>query len=295
MTPAALAWKQIAWNGISISIPQSWEVEKIGNHYLALEENTRPVMELKWHRVKGNFSHRKHLRRLAGLYNKNLTQKINASPLPSEWEQALDRFDAKGFSWRDDNVQGIGAIIYCPICQTATLIQFYRHKQAQTAKVSQHILTSFRDHRKDQMIIWAVFDIRAAIPAEYTLEAYRLEAGRFSLAFTAKHQKLKLYRWGPAAVLLSEKDLLHFLRDQRLIPEAARLINDGKNQIEGIVSSSSGRWPAVINLLKPRPSFQAFRFWHLEDKNRILGVYTAGKKAISNEGFNALCSGYESL
>lgn len=295
MTPAAsFAWKQIAWNGISVSIPAHWEVEKIGNRYLALEENARPVMELKWQRVKGRFSHHKHIRRLAGLYNKTLIQKINPCPLPSEWEQALGRFDAKGFNWRSSSMKGIGVITLCPSCRTATLIQFYRYDRAQTDETIQKILNSFRDHRRDQQVIWSVFDIRAAIPEDFALERHRFEPGRFLLTFRSRNQTVTLYRWGPAAVLLSTGDLLQFVRQMQIVPESAELKTLNSNQIEGRISSS-GRWPSVLKRLMPGPSFQAFRFWHLEEKNRILGVQLADRNPVFPEFFNTLCEGYESL
>lgn len=290
-----LAWKQIAWNGISMTVPQSWEVEKIGNQYLFLEENTRPVMELKWRQIKGKFSHSKQLKRLAGLYNKGLTQKINACPLPRGWRQALSDFDASGFNWHNNDVYGQGVTIFCPACRTATLIQFYRYGASGDDGAVEKILASFGDHCEDDRIFWSIFDIRAVIPAGYKLEHYRFDAGRFLLAFAKKNGTINLYRWGPAAALLEGGDLLQFARDMQIVPETAELSAAGDTRVEGTVVLPSGKWAAVFNRLRPGRSVQVFRCWHLKGKNRILGVCMTGKQTVDAELFKSICTAYESL
>jgi len=90
--------KEIAWNGIRFLAPSDWEVGKIGPRYLMLETEYGPALEIKWGTVKGNFSHRKHLQRLAATQDKPSGKPVKKSPLPEEWAKALDPFDATGFS-----------------------------------------------------------------------------------------------------------------------------------------------------------------------------------------------------
>lgn len=61
-------------------------------------------------------------------------------------------------------------------------------------------------------MVWSVFDIRAKIPKNLRLVRHCLEPGRFELAFESNGQKITLYRWGPASVLLQDQDLLEFAR-----------------------------------------------------------------------------------
>lgn len=193
-----MAWKEFAWNGIRFLTPATWQVGKIGPRYLMLEVGSASVLEVKWGRIKGVFSHQMQLRRLAALQGKELRESVRQRPLPAAWKKALGKYEATGFSWRGETVGGVGVLLYCPTCQNATLIQFYGKGSNQTGEISERLLASFRDHRQDNQVIWSLFDIRATIPEKFQLIRHRFEAGKFELAFAWGGQKITLHRWGPA-------------------------------------------------------------------------------------------------
>jgi hypothetical protein len=198
-------------------------VGKIGAHYLMLEEESGPVLEVKWGEVRGSFSHQDHLRRLAALHGKELGESVKQCPLPAAWEKALGKFEATGFSWHGKRVGGMGVLLYCSTCHNATLIQFYQKGSSQTEKIAQRLLTSFRDHRQDNQVIWSLFDIRATIPEKFRLVRHRFEAGEFELAFASGGQKITLHRWGPASILLSGRDLVQFARTMLPHPQGEQV------------------------------------------------------------------------
>ena len=197
-----MLWREIAWNGARLSTPAAWEVAKIGPRYLLLADQEEPAMEIKWERVKGRFSHRTALRRLRSLHGNS----VQESPLPDEWKQPLNGFIVTGFTWQAETRGGRGAILYCPACGNATLIQFFRTFSSPGNKTCLRVLASFQDHSLDDQVRWSLFDIRAQIPAEFRLVRYRFEAGRFEMHFGSKGQRIALYRWGPASALLDNGD-----------------------------------------------------------------------------------------
>ncbi|MGD2185730.1 MAG: hypothetical protein PVI71_06365, partial [Desulfobacterales bacterium] len=105
------AWKEIGWNGIRFRVPAGWQLVQIGERHLVLEDETGPVMEVKWARVKGSFSHQTHLKRLTSLQKKQVRKTLKAESLPADWETVLMNFRVSGFSWQADATRGQGVIL----------------------------------------------------------------------------------------------------------------------------------------------------------------------------------------
>ncbi|MEE8431330.1 MAG: hypothetical protein V3S16_08780 [Candidatus Desulfatibia sp.] len=289
--------KEVAWNGIKFQAPVSWEVAKIGTCYLLLEEESQPVLEVKWGRVRGTFSHKTHLRRLTALHGKLPGKTVRECSLPSGWQKALESFEVAGFSWHGKSLGGLGVILYCPLCKNATLLQFYYRDSGKSKNIYLSVLESFQDHGQDDQTVWSIFDIRAVVPDKLKMIRYRLEPGQFELVFKSKHKKVTLFRWSPAAILLRNRDLVEFsknmassLRDNpQFVIEA-----DGK-AVEWEVSPSISGWLRLFNRMQGKHPFKRLRVWHLEEKNRILGVKAEGKEPLDAPFFDRICDTYEIL
>ena len=288
-----MSWREIAWNGARLSTPAAWEVAKIGPRYLLLADQEEPAMEIKWERVKGRFSHRTALRRLRSLHGNS----VQESPLPDEWKQPLNGFIVTGFTWQAETRGGRGAILYCPACGNATLIQFFRTFSSPGNKTCLRVLASFQDHSLDDQVRWSLFDIRAQIPAEFRLVRYRFEAGRFEMHFGSKEQRIALYRWGPASALLDNGDLFAFaaqtIRIQR--SEWRPLTWAGHPAVQWEKPVSAGLWARCRERMLRKPHFQWFRLWHLLEENRLFGVSAKGDKRFQSGWLDRICTQYESL
>ncbi len=289
-------WKQVAWNGIRFKTPPLWEIGQIGTRHLILEDEAGPVMEVKWGSVKGTFSHRAHLKRLAASQSRNIKGHIAEWFLPPPWEKALAGFETRGFLWQATDASGRGAILFCQACRNATLIQFFGDSSAKHEKVLLTVLRSFQDHRQDGRILWSIFDIRVKLAEGFRLLRYRFEAGKYELVFNDGMQNIHLQRWAPAAAILGGRDLIWF---SGTIPEFAvgqppLLTLDDSKAVEWSISPA-GKWRRMIGRLKVKPSYFWFRLWHLEDKNRILSVRAESKHPLDFRLLNRICAGYESL
>jgi len=289
--------KEVAWNGIRFLSPRKWEVGKIGSRYLLLEDESGPIMEIKWHRIKGTFSHKTHLRRLSASHGKMPGKTLKERPLPPGWEKALKSFEASGFSWRGTSLGGTGVILYCPACRNASLIQFYQRDSDELKHVCPLVLASFQDHRQDDQVVWSAFDIRAIMPKQFNLVHHRLESGQSELAFETKGQQITLHRWGPASIILGNKNLIEFAGTviDTLGMEPLSIIRSGGNILEWQVSPPSSRWKRLWQRMKTRHPFRWYRLWHLKEKNRILGISAVGKKPFDTLFLEQIFNGYQSL
>ena len=287
-------WKEIAWYGVRFKIPGDWQLTQIGIRYLLIEDPTGPAMEIKWTPVKGKFSHRSHLKRLASLQNKQVRKSIRPEPLSAEWEVALSDFEASEFSWESDSTRGRGVILFCATCSNASLIQFFQKNPSHNNTIASNVLNSFRDHRSDGQILWSAYDIRALVPEMFELKHYRFEAGRYELDFADRSQHIMLYRWAPASILLSKRDLVQFARSvanfSKTEPVAGKM--NGCDTVEWSATPASdwGRW---LSRFSGKSSYYWMGIWHLQARNRILGVRAESKKPLDTELLDSICSHYE--
>jgi hypothetical protein len=290
------AWTEVAWNGIRFRAPADWQLAQIGARHLVLEDETARVMEVKWAKVKGNFSHRAHLKRLTSLQKKQVRKTFKAEPIPADWETVLTNFNVSGFSWQGNSTHGQGVILFCPSCRKATLIQFFQQKSVENIRVASQVLDSFRDHRQDGQVLWSAYDIRAIVPETYQLNRHRFEAGKYELDFADGSQHICLHRWALASVLLADQDLVQLAR-----------IVAGFNKPEPVAGSMNGcataewslapkmDWQRWLGRFKHKASYYWLGLWHLEEKNRILGVRAEGKKPLDTELLDRICAHYESI
>lgn len=289
-------WKEVAWNGVRFKTPAEWEMAQIGYRHLLLENDAGPVMEVKWGPVKGKFSHKTHLKRLAALHSRQVKDRISEWRLPSHWEAALTGFETSGFLWQGEAAIGRGSILFCPICRNAALIQFFRYKSAPSEKVLSAILRSYRDHSRNNRILWSIFDIRMTLPHKLKLIKFRFEAGKFLLGFIHGRQKIYLHRWAPATAILMGGDLVGFTRaiPEFSIGEPRTLTIDGYEAVEWSIMPESD-WQRRISRLKVNSSYFWYRLWHVEEKNRILGIRAESKYPLDSPLLDQIYADYETV
>jgi hypothetical protein len=286
-------WKIIAWNGVRFAVPGDWEPARIGRRHLLLESEPGPVMEIKWSAVRGRFSARGQLRALSRQV-KRKGAVFQATALPAKWRPHVSGFEVEGFQWEAGAQRAVGVLLYCPDCRTASLVQFLESAGTQrTAGDAVRVLASFRDHRGDGRLAWALYDITALLPREFALERCRFEAGRFVLDFRGHHRRLTLYRWAPAEVLLENRTLADFA--QTIAGEMKvgfqPLTVAGHPAIEGrdpLPAGMGGR----IGMRLGMSWFRRLRVWRVAERNRILGVRLEGRRPIDDSEMQRVSGGY---
>lgn len=290
------AQKTIAWNRVRLTVPIHWEIGRIDSRQLMFQDDSKPSLELKWQPIKGKFSHRAHLKRLAARHKTGLRQSIQAWQLPPAWEKALKDFTVSGFSWAGESGGGRGAILFCPLCRNATLIQFFDAGLNRRSAQPSSILATFRDHRSDGRSDWRVFDIRACLPDTFSLQAHRFQPGNYALSFSDGRRSVHLWRWAPASAFLNSQTLMQFAASLTHDPPQtfSPISINGYPAVEAVRTPSAGRkrWflPNRSNHL-----FRIRRFWHLQDKNRILGMNIESMDTVESPLADTICESYDSL
>ena len=282
-----------AWNGIKLDIPHDWVVRRIGLRHLVFETRSDAVMEIKWQPIKGKFSAGSHLKRLARGQGGSFKKALRPWPLPDPWRSALQRFDANGFRWQTRDTGGRGVMLFCPICQTASLIQFLRPMDEDERSRASDILSGYSDHRTDDRVLWSLFDIRICLSADFKLQDFGFHPGRYELTFQKGSTSLCVMRWAPAGSLLAHQSLAEF--GARTLD---RLVD------ADIMPSEYQDHPAVVwrqgtpkrrfaHRFRSRSLFHQARIWHIRSKNRILGLHLWDTRPLDNHLLDDLCASYE--
>lgn len=292
-------WKLLAWNGISLRVPPHWEVSSLATSYLQLDDGDGPVLELKWQQLKGSFSHKSHMRKLARFSGAGSGVNFQQRSLPERWRQLLQGFEAQSFEWHGQEIGGEGVILYCTMCQKATLLQFYQRMGVNDPLVTLQVLNSFRDHSEDGWVTWSLYGLRALMPHRFVLVSHSFHPGHYQLAFQHGHEHVTLSRWGPADILLKEGDLLDWFENRCrefrwCMTSSFRKHNfRGNPAIGGQSRRSNGPGARLWAQVTRKLPHIWIRIWHIPTSNQILGVTARGLKPLDEKTLEEICSNYE--
>lgn len=287
------AWKRIAWNGIALPVPAAWRPARVGLRDLLFAAASGAALEVTWGPVRGRFSHRRQLERLGRALRREAA--VTSAPLPERWAAALGGFEATGFRWRSAEASAEGAVLFCPVCRHAALIQFYAG--AADGMTAAEVLAGLRDHREDGRREFALFDVRALVPGRLALCGQRFEAGRFRIEFEADGGRLSLWRWAPAAALLRGRTLAQFALGQpgfgglpfRSGADSEPTVVEAREGEEGAGGWLGGRLRRRLSGRRPRRA----RVWVVAAANRILGVRGEGGRLPALPEWDEICTAYE--
>lgn len=231
------------WNGLLLQVPPSWSPAVLDKHYLLVEDDHGPVMEVKWGWIRGQLSFDKVYRKLsrelkgADFYSGGGGDSAGdakgsaASTIPSRWAEAVAELEARlagqevtaqPIFWRirehiDDELParnitaGRGAIVHSSTSGLAWMIQFYEAGGRSMAEEAVSVLHSLRIPEPDHWLPWELFGIRFRTPPWLELAEHSFKAGRFRLEFKRRGWKsptrLILERVGPARAVLKGRGL----------------------------------------------------------------------------------------
>ncbi len=267
-----VTWQEIGWNGILLRVPGTWHPAVILAGYLLFEEDYRPVFEIRWQMVRGRFSAERVLRKLARATGD--TGLVPWQP-PPEWRDALSGCRMHGFQWQQAESRGCGLLLYNPATARSMLLRFHGAAGSGTAHYS-GILESLREQPQEDRLTWAVFDIRARLPAGMRLIRHRFLPGSFTIEFRQDHLFLSLLRFRPAEQLLHNHTLArfgdHLAAGLPLVSESDPLTATW--QSDGSVARR------MLRRLQGKKAHQVLTLWHIPEKNVILGLHVKSNKPI---------------
>lgn len=282
----------LAWNGLSLTLPATWELAALGRQRLQLARDGKPVLEVRWNRIRGRFSFEAHLRKLAKAHGKKHREFL-AMDDHARWDLPQG-MAARSFAWDTSGKRGEGAILYHSASSTAILAQ-----SGGPAEQFMSILSSLRCHRAEQSVPWAVYDLRALTPSGFRLEEYALQPGRYRLALRSSRQRLVLHRLAPADILLSGRSLALWSRERfDATIKRCQLMMEYTGETAAVTwrrPLPPGRFAGAMALLLNRPLHAYIRVWRPARTNRLLGVEMQGFRPISEDTFQQVVNAYATV
>jgi hypothetical protein len=293
MTPGSAAppgsgWRRIAWEGVGADLPPEWDIVALSPGHLVAGPGGAPALELKTSPgPQKPLSEARLLRRLVRQLDGPQRRRFRASPLPEEWALPPGEFSGTGFRWHSDRGQGRGAVLTCRRCGRTHLIQFLSPPGG-TFPLIPRVLGRFGDHRDDGWREIRIFDLAAAVPPGFRTDACRFEPGRYDLAYSGPAGRLRLLRFGPADVLLRERDLEAFLSANRLVARTDQRRSAGR--ATDWTAPADGR-----GLPWRRNRHRRLRAAQCRRSNRVLAVAFEGRKPLAPELFDSIWSRYGNM
>ena len=222
----------LAWNGITLAVPEDWRSARLGLGYLYFEDPDGPAFEFKWRKHAGRKGMEAALRALTPR-----GQAEAAEALPESWLDALDDFELMALSWRKNGRAGLGAALFCPECGMAAVFQAYGGADGLDA-AREHavaaVLASLRHHNSGPPA-FRLFGLTFTPPPQFLLCYHSFVPGRFSLGFAQGRERLDVVRLAPADVLLARDPLPR-------LTALAFGFPDGYAQEDGVVAGCPAAW-----------------------------------------------------
>jgi len=300
---------EFIWNGVGITTPDGWEPAAIERDGLVFENRDRHVCELKWNVVQGSFSFDKHIKRLTKGHKNAALSGVGEDETPPAWTAALNRLTQSGiraqsFIWQTEVNRGIGAALHNPATGLAALIQFFiLDEQDETDAAA--TLASFRDYSSGKTVPWAMFGLKARVPAEFRLDTFSFKPGHYTVKFwrpkNAKNSgrlpagkgpgtHLVFERFAPASVLLKHIAITDWTRQT--------MENAPPESVEIIANANTIYWngTAMTSLLRRtlrRAVYTQGTVWITDNGNALLSVIAHGTVPAPDAIFTDICESYE--
>jgi len=295
MTSRRSRWNAIAWNGKSFLKPSAWEIASIGKHYLLLGTHRNPQMELTWNIGQKRLPRREDIHKIQTRIFKNHLTAADAWNPYTEWMNALTAYEVSGFFWKQSEAAGYGVILFCPACNSVTLIQFFENNEERSPflDTTTHVLSSFKDHAENSDRLWAVYDIRLTLPQTFSIKTYQFYPGLIKLVFFSHGLQIAFYRWSPASVLLSSRKLIQFFDLLDIALDRAFLITETNDRIEWECVPPSKPWNRLLAMISGKPVHRRVLIRHDPMTNRILAITAESRQSMDSSLLDRIFSSYD--
>lgn len=284
--------KPFAWQGISLKIPQDWDLGAIeGDYkegYFRLDDSEDVRLEVKWRREKHKTSLEKVLENyLSTLQAQAKKKKLTFLPVKPREELTkvyLKDKEFKFFSWKTDSLDGsstlgvgeiFGFVSQCNRCHTIVMAQISLKEK--DATLIPEILKTLEDHSLSNSIQWAVYDFIFFLPDDFRIEKCSLRSGYLEFVFSTNSAEIKIRRWGLANMLLEGRTLEQWAKE--IAPKIF------KNKINSSVEEENHK---IIHLNLRRWKWHSFYVRHCKFINKIYALDYTGKR--DEELFNKIYS-----
>jgi hypothetical protein len=218
---APSGWERFGWQGVTGRVPPEWNIGAIGGDYvqgyLRLDEAEYPRLEVKWNKKTVDLSDflERYLRSLGR--RGPLKARIRGMEVNREVKivshRAKPSKEILGFSWQDDKgLKGAGIVWHCKVCGRTLFGQVRAYEREDAVSLAKEIFPALEDHGEEGRLLWALYGLEFHLPEEYRLAGQSLMAGYLELRFEKRRKRLRVSRWGLAAMLLARGGLAKWFK-----------------------------------------------------------------------------------
>lgn len=273
----------IAWNGLQLNIPGSWDLRIGGHRSLIFEKDFHPQLQLRWEKA---------VRSTAIATPDTLTAfvdrlgKVMAEP-PAPWSQLQQTFSHVTCYQRANGTVGGGACI-CPHCSTVITFQLLADDPA-AVNLAVDCFKSLSCH-PGQDNLWRVQDLSLITPPSFVLTDYTFGAGLTRLSFSNRDLLLHTCRIAAADDRLSNQTLQDILLTLANVEELDIFLSDD-SVCQGYRQPSIPR--QILFRMRREQPFVWAKIWHDSNRNRLLAVVFLANRPIPEETAAMICEHYE--
>ena len=280
--------KRIAWDGISLLIPDNWELAiykyaKRGVTRLEIEDEYSVRIEMEWVRPKKKAQAEHLLARYEKRTKRLTTNAHHRQPitnLPNGWtathytfaETVPRRGKRTGLQVVKHGL--VTAFFLSPDSKLFcyVMINFLPDDKERPADITRLVASEFRHHYDDPLVPWQLYDIAFEVPQRFYLEKTLINIGSKLMIFRWRQRRFFLWHFSCADIFLKgdtdvEEWLAAHINDSRALMGGAFIVDD-KRQI---------RWRRKRrHLIAHRETLARWCFkyhvaWHLDrEKNQLI-------------------------
>ena len=299
-----ISWSTLAWNGIHLDHPCTWELTRLEKNYLMLEDAGGPVLDLKWEPARGNRPLASSLKQMVRRSRRTPLTILPADRLSPGWQTCLDtppHTDAQilPFAWSSSRTASPqpGCLIMQDNPDIQAMLRFHHPEtESRTRTQAGSLIRSLITPPAPGL--WQFYDIRFILPEASGLDYFSLHPGHYRLVFSSKKTRMVLDRLGPADVILDHKNLTEWIsRFHHLTSTRCLQILTTREKAPNEVT-----WQCVKQgfLHRRAEKFSFFtgrrrclgRAWIPPFSNKILSLEICGKERPSAEYLTTFCREY---
>ena len=288
-----------AWNGITLTMPDSWIPAAIEQRYLLFSRNSHPALEIKWHRVANSNALPKkegdiirQLKRMKGFSTEE-------SAVTEHWRSITDALQPRLQVHPFSHAKGSGAVCIHTPSKTILVLQVHAAVDQYTGVLRQ-ILASIAVTNADEPVTFSMFGLRCALPAGSTLVRHSFKPGEFVLELQSGNSTICITRLGPANVVLEGKPfrrwlhatydlpLENFRKDKSILPTGAKKRYHWKHVEEPSLMKRLFR----SSLLGKQQQVRGAA-WIVEGQNKLVTVEIRSNSPISGSFLESICNHVE--
>ena len=279
--------RQVGWNGIRLTIPDTWEAHLSGHNHLIFEENFSPLLEIRWQKALKKKSPRSQaiFKRI-----KKTATALHEKDLPSEYSFLKESYYVTCYS-RQDHLPFDTGVCICKHCQTLLLFQLSKQTKNDESLLMDCLKSLSCHCTADELELWSLQDFQLELPSSYSLIDYSFVPGLTRISFRKTHIVLHTCKLAPADARLTSQPLEEILRSLADIPDLpVQFGEDGKFCEGHRAPTITGQ--LLLRFKRKKPFIQA-EIHHDSVNNRLLAIVLESIRPIPPETSRSIYNNYE--